>query len=378
MGDGKQTDIIVSGHLCLDLYPSIPTVPLSALASPGKLFEADPLEMSTGGAVSNTGLALHRLGVNVKLMANVGADLLGQVIVSFLENRDPALSEFLVTMPDQATSYSILLSPENVDRIILHCTGTNEEFGADDLDDEQIKQARIFHLGYPPLLPKLIANDGAELVEIYKRVKALNVVSSLDLAMPDPNRPAGKLDWRPILKNTLPYVDIFIPSIEEILFMLRRDEYEAWGGDVYPHLNREYLHALTSEILNFGVAVTGIKLGEMGMYTHTAGAERLAKLAGLDLDIDAWADVEYWHPAFKVDVVGTTGAGDSAYAGFLSAMLKGMTPQEATRFACAVGSSNVERADSTSGVRTWDETQARIDAGWAHNNVVLPGYETSS
>lgn len=64
-----MADVIVSGHMCLDLLPDMRDVPLDGMASPGRLFEIGALEMSTGGAVSNTGLALHKLGIDVGLMA---------------------------------------------------------------------------------------------------------------------------------------------------------------------------------------------------------------------------------------------------------------------------------------------------------------------
>ena len=39
-------------------------------------------------------------------------------------------------------------------------------------------------------------------------------------------REKGDANWPAILKATLPYVDIFMPSIEEILLMLHRQRYE--------------------------------------------------------------------------------------------------------------------------------------------------------
>lgn len=366
-------DIIASGHLCLDLYPGMDSVPLTALASPGKLFETGALSISTGGSVSNTGLALHRLGTNVRLLATVGGDLLGQVTLQFLQQRDPALTEMITVLPDQPGSYSVLLSPQNLDRIILHCTGPNDTFNADHVDAHLAAQAKIFHSGYPTLLPALIINEGASLSELYRKVKATGAVTSLDTALPDPNKLSGKVDWHTILSRTLPDVDIFVPSIEEIVFMLRRADYDAWQGEVLTHIDHAYLRGLAADLLAMGAVVTGFKLGAMGMYLRTAasGFERLARLP---LDPAAWSDVELWHPSFKVEVVGTTGAGDSAYAGLLAAMLHGLPPLDALQIACAVGSCNVEQADATSGVRTWDATTARIAAGWAVNTVMLPGF----
>ncbi|HLL78697.1 MAG TPA: hypothetical protein VKT25_04315 [Ktedonobacteraceae bacterium] len=44
---------------------------------PGQTIEAGPTVFSTGGSVSNTGLALHKLGVATRLMAKIGTDLFG-------------------------------------------------------------------------------------------------------------------------------------------------------------------------------------------------------------------------------------------------------------------------------------------------------------
>lgn len=375
MVDGDSIDIISSGHLCLDLYPAMESVPLESLSSPGKLFETGALEMSTGGSVSNTGLALHRLGANVRLLATVGDDLIGRVIVAFLKDRDPHLADYVTVQSGQPSSYSVLLSPQNVDRIILHCTGTNDTFGPQDIDYSLLESAKIFHLGYPTLLPGLIIDDGAPLCDLYRRAKATGIVTSLDLALPDPNKFAGQVNWPKILGCTLAHVDIFLPSIEEILFMLRRQDYDRWGGAVLPHLTRAYLSSLADDLLAMGPLVVGLKLGEYGIYLKTAPVLDAGRLSRLSLDLDTWAGVELWHPAFEVKVIGTTGAGDSAYAAFLVSLLHSLSPQQGLKMACAVGGFNVEKADATSGVKSWEETQARIAAGWPTSERVLSGFE---
>src|SRR3982751_6231858 len=85
-------DILVAGHLCLDLIPGMSQVSAEDMTTPGRLYTIDPIAVSTGGAVSNTGLALHRLGVNVQLLATVGEDLIGQMILMVLRLRDPKLA----------------------------------------------------------------------------------------------------------------------------------------------------------------------------------------------------------------------------------------------------------------------------------------------
>lgn len=367
-------DVIVCGHLCLDLIPGMKHLPGWALTAAGRLFESGPIGISTGGAVSNTGLALHRLGVDVRLMSIVGDDLLGQVIIHYLQARDPLLTEYIQPMPGQPSSATIVLQPENADRTFLHCAGTNAVFSAANVHFELAGRARIFHLGYPPLLPRLIEQDGEALQAIFANVRAAGAVTSLDMVMPDPQALSGQVNWPLILDRTLPYVDIFIPSIDEILFMLRRADWEAWKGDTLAHLNRSYLAELADELLGRGVAISGFKLGEMGMYVKTANGERLDRIKRVQLDSDAWGNIEQWQPAYQVRVAGTTGAGDSAYAGFLAALLRGCGPEAAVSWACAVGACNVEAVDSTSGIRTWDETAQRLAGGWPYRPERLSGF----
>ena len=109
-----------------------------------------------------------------------------------------------------------------------------------------------------------------------------------------------------------------------------------------------------------------IKLGERGLYLRCAGGPALSGMGrACPQDLSAWAERELWAPCFQVRVVGTTGAGDATIAGFLAALLRGLGPEEAATLAVAVGACNVEAADALSGLRSWEETLARVRSGWA-------------
>jgi sugar/nucleoside kinase (ribokinase family) len=171
-------------------------------------------------------------------------------------------------------------------------------------------------------------------------------------------------------------VDIFLPSIEEMLVYLRRSDYAAWGGRAFEHITREYLREFADVLIEMGSAIVGFKLGEMGLYLRTAGKDRLSQMRRLPLKLEEWADGEWYMPAFEVEVVGTTGAGDSAYAAFLMALLRGMSPSEALRWACAVGACNVEAMDATSGVRSFEATRQRLAHDWPTGSVRLRGADS--
>ena len=71
-------EVVVAGHVSLDVFPALRG---SVTLEPGRLVEVGPAAFSTGGAVANTGLALHRLGVPVRLVGRVGADLFGRAVL---------------------------------------------------------------------------------------------------------------------------------------------------------------------------------------------------------------------------------------------------------------------------------------------------------
>ena len=265
---------------------------------------------------------------------------------------------------ETSTSYTVVINPPGSDRCFLHHPGANDDFCADDVRDEDLRDARLFHFGYPPLMAGMFADNGAQLTEMFRRVKSLGLTTSLDMALPDPDSPAGRADWLTILKNTLPHVDIFLPSLDEILFMLRRN--------MKTPLSAQLLTEVSDELLAMGAKMIVLKLGDHGLYLRVASADVLQNLGrARPTDLTAWANYENWLPCFQVDVVGTTGAGDATIAGFLAALLRDLSPAEAMNAALAVGACNVEAPDALSGIRSWDDTLQRINAGWARrvNNV---------
>ena len=368
-----HVDVTVCGHLCLDLLPHMEQVPMQALATPGRLYEIESLDMATGGAVSNTGLALHRLGINVRLMSTVGDDEIGQLIVRTLQAQSAHLADQLAIVPDVPSSYTIVLSPARSDRLFLHCTGTNRTFRSSNFDFEVAARAKIFHLGYPPLLPLLSANDGDELVIVMQNMAERGVVTSMDMTVPDPKGANGLVNWERLLQRTLPYTDIFIPSIEEILFMLRRADFDLWGHQWSAHVDTAYLAGITQQLISMGVSIAGIKLGEYGLFLYTAPQLSTRIQEKLHLGAE-WQNQQLWHPAFDVKVAGTTGAGDSAIAGFIANLLQGASPYETVRFAAAVGAHNVEAQDAISGIPSMHAVQTRIDQKWSTRTERLRGF----
>ena len=377
----ETIDAVVAGHLCLDINPEFLTggKNVADVFRPGALMNVGPAVVATGGPVSNTGLPLIRLGLAVKLMGKCGDDAFGAMVLDTIRHAAPGAETGMAVVPGEKTSYTVVFSPPGLDRMFFHCTGSNDTFGADDVDLDVVARARLFHFGYPPLLARTYADGGAELIRIFRDARDAGATTSLDLVFTDPAGPAGKVDWAAILAKTLPHVDLFTPSIEELLFMVRREVFDdlaarAPDGDVLSLIDGDLLCELGAYALEAGAAVALIKCGYQGMYVRTAGRERLEAMGrGKPADPGAWADRELFTPAYVVDeVVSGAGAGDCAIAGFLTAFLRGESLDDAMRIGAAVGAQNVTALDTTSGVRTWPETLEQVRARPPRRDVSLP------
>lgn len=377
--------MVAAGHICLDILPQLTGLTRDQFGKmflPGRLIQVGPVIFSTGGAVSNTGLSLHKLGIPTRLMGKVGNDLLGQAVRQIVESHGSHLADGMVVDKAVNTSYTIIINALGMDRIFLHCPGANDTFNAADVRYDMVAETSLFHFGYPPLMKSMFEEDGAQLVEMFQRVKGLGVTTSLDMALPDPTSTAGRLNWVTILRAVMPYVDVFLPSIEESLYMLRHETYEqlsqtAGGTSIQARVTPSLLSNLSGELVEMGAKIVGFKLGDRGLYLRTADQQAIEALGtARPPDPAAWADRELWVPCFKVDVVGTTGSGDATIAGFLAALLRDMSPEETVTMAVAVGACNVEAADALSGVRPWEDTLCRVESGWARHALRLdaPGW----
>jgi sugar/nucleoside kinase (ribokinase family) len=379
-------EAVVAGHICLDIHPDLSgsgREPFEDIFLPGRLVAAGPVTCSTGGAVSNTGLALNRLGIAARLAGKIGDDLFGQAICQIVEARGSGLADGMIVDASASTSYSIIINYPGVDRIFLHYPGANDTFQAGDVPYALLEQTRLFHFGYPPIMRSTFIDGGAQLAEIFRRARDTGVTTSLDMAFPDPSSEAGRVDWRVILGGTLPQVDIFLPSVEEILFMLHSETYRelcrsAPRSDLLALVTPQLLSDLGRELIALGAKIVGLKLGDRGMYLRTGGLDAINSMGrARPADPDAWAGVELWAPCFKVAVAGTTGSGDATIAGFLAGLLRDLPVEQALTMAVAVGACNVEAADALSGICSWDETSRRVADGWERKQMVLaaPGWQ---
>ncbi len=376
----KELQAVVAGHICFDVIPAFKKsdkVKMEEIFVPGKLINMGGVKVSTGGPVSNTGIALSILGINTKLMGKIGNDYFGEGVLKLLKERNA--DGGMVAVDGEETSYTVVIVPPGFDRIFLHNPGANNTFGAEDINYDMVKQAKLFHFGYPPLMKRIFENDGEELVRIFRKAKELGVTTSLDMSLPDASSESGKVNWDQLLMRLLPYVDIYIPSVEETMFMIQREDFDelnknAKGHDMLESLDMNKLQGLGEKLVSYGAKIAVLKCGIKGYYIRTQ-SKRILEAMGRAKpgNMDNWGDRELQEESFHVpQVAAATGSGDSSIAGFLSAFLNGKSIEESIRIACAVGGQNVQVFDAISGIKTWEETLAMIP-GWDKNRLDIAG-----
>ena len=368
----QAAEVAVAGHICLDVIPSFhpKNRDLGDIFAPGKLIDVGPASIATGGSVSNTGIALHRLGIKTQLIGKIGSDQFGNIVLGLLNAQAPSLTKGMIIDSSESTSYTIVISPPDKDRMFFHCPGVNDTFCNADIKEEQIKGVRLFHFGYPPLMRKMFRHDARELEELFQRVRKKGVITSLDMAKPDPKSEAGNANWTRILERVLPYVDLFLPSLDEILFMIDRKAFNSlirqYGETSLPEkLDTKLLDKLSDILIGMGALAVAIKLGDQGLYLRTgAQVERLTNTAGSDPHATPWMNRQLLAPCFQTDVAGTTGAGDCTIAGFIAGLLSGADPAAVITNAVGVGACCTETSDATSGIPAWHTVLKRIGSGW--------------
>ncbi len=364
--------ILSAGHICLDITPTFTDErtfnKLGDILAPGKLINSiGAADIHTGGSVANTGLALKILGADVSLLCKVGDDAFGKLVMNIMDEYD---AHGVIVDKNSATSYSVVIAIPGLDRMFLHCPGANDTFVNSDISDEALKDAAMMHFGYPTLMKCMYENDGAELVKLFKRMKEHSIATSMDMSAIEPNSPAGKANWEKILTDVLPYTDFFLPSAEELCFMLNRKRYDElcqMDGDMAANMDIEKdIVPMAEKLISLGCKVVLIKCGTKGMYLATADKDALLGVgANLGLDASLWANKGKLQHCFRAEkVVSATGAGDTSIAAFLAAVLNGEEPYDCLALAAAEGACAVTSYDALSGLKPLDELKKKISSGW--------------
>ena len=348
--------IIVAGSVVLDIIMTIdPAVKrgIETLFMQGKTTNIDGVAMYLGGVIGNTGLALHKMGLPVCLICKVGNDRIGKIVLEIIN--EFGTDNKLTIVDDCTSSAAVAITPPGMDKMSFFHIGAAQTFDVDDAPADELAAADLFHFGYPPAMKKLYANNGEGLEKLFAKAQKAGATTSVDMTMIDLKSEAGKQDWNTILNRMLLHTDIYLPSIEETLFLMDRKRYlelasRAGSKNLIDELDIQEITSLADQLLSMGPAIIMIKMGKKGLYLRTADENRL-KSAGRAApeNLTVWAGRELWCEAVDTNpIISSTGAGDTAIAGFLAAYLNGAGPVEALEMASVAASICISSPDTVS------------------------------
>ena len=149
----------------------------------GKTIYIDDISLILGGCVSNTGVAMHRLGAPVTLCSKIGDDPLGDVVRRMLEKT--GTKYVLARSTGKNSSATIVVTPEGKDRTFWHRRGASQEYCFGDLPQECLKDSALFHFGYPTGMECMYSDGGDTLQALFQGVKEMGLTTSLDLTRSD-------------------------------------------------------------------------------------------------------------------------------------------------------------------------------------------------
>jgi sugar/nucleoside kinase (ribokinase family) len=327
---GPVRPVVVAGHICLDLTPALDLPPA---VEPGRLLAVGPLALSPGGCVSNTGLGLAALGVPTQLVADVGTDELGRVLIKLLAN-SAADTAGIARLEGRVTSYSVVVDFPGRDRTFWHHVGANSAFDGAGVIDRlktatRAKREPILHLGYVTHLPALYAGGGAALVRLLEAARSAGALVSLDMAEITPGTEARSVDWEGLLARTLPSVDVVKASTDDLAAMMpgRAGPGAAEWADL---------------LVKLGAAVALVTAGADGLDLRTGSDARIGRAAGaLRTAPEEWLNRQFHVLPLTTEVVATTGAGDAAAGGFLAGLAEGLGPAESALLSAAAAAARI-------------------------------------
>ena len=304
----KNKPIICLGILVADIVGR----PLRVVPEPGRLVLVDEMSLHTGGCAINTATALARLGLPVEVIGKIGADPFGDFLLKALAERGIETRGITRDQLVGTSATMVMVAPDG-ERRFVHYIGANAHLKIDDIDLSMVEAGSILHIAGSLVMPGI---DGQPTAELLRHARATGVTTFLDTVWDDTGR------WMDILAPCLPHVDYFVPSLPEG---------QALTGLEDP---TEIAHAL----LERGVKTVGLKMGVEGCLVMSGDGQAIRL------------------PAFQVDVVDATGAGDAFAAGFIAGVWQGWPIEETARFATAVGALCVTGLGASGGLRSLSET----------------------
>jgi ribokinase len=287
-----QKPVVVVGSINTDLVAVTRRIPIV-----GETVIATDFQTHPGGKGANQAVAVARLGYPVQLIGRLGNDAFGTELRTYLQSAGVGITG--VATSDGVSGVAMVVVSERGDNSIVVAPGANSKVTPEDLD-ANISLLRGAGMVLAQL--EIPVETVAYLAQICARE---NVPLILDPA-PASELPTG------IFKN----IAWFTPNQTEAAFYL---------GNKHAESARPTSAETAQMFLSNGCRGVVLKMGAHG--TYLASQDGIASLV----------------PAFSVNAIDTTAAGDAFNAGFATGLMLGKSPLDSAAFAAAVAAISVTR-----------------------------------
>lgn len=289
-------DVVGLGCACLDFLGIVPHLP----DQDEQVWMSDSTQQG-GGMVSTALVTLSRLGASTAFVGKIGDDTAGRVVKEEFDLYGVD-SEHLI-MDSVATSpVSMILVDESTGQRTIMAGGSAVAMSPSEVPAEMVASAKYLHLDNTNRQAALAAARLA-------RDSGVPVVLDADTMSPPDE-----------LEDLLRLTDYLIAS-------------EVFADELTGLADPS---AAAQALSGYGSTVTVVTLGEAGSLTRTGGRS-------------------FHMPAFPVDVVDTTGAGDVYHGAFIFGLLREWKLEKTTEFASAVAAMSCTRLGGRQGIPTLDE-----------------------
>lgn len=299
-----KNKVVVVGSYNTDLRIKTGRIP-----RPGETIIGGIFSEGGGGKGANQAVAAVRAGANVSFIARVGNDVLGKEGVQRLT--DERIDTRNVCYDSEVpTGVAFIVVDERGENSIVVASGANANLHSADIEmaESEIVSAAV-----------LLVQLESPLDAVHMAIKKAHASGALVVMNP---APAQTLE-----QNLLRQIDIITPNkveAEMITGIKVNDE--------------ESFRLVTKKFFEYGVSTVLLTLGSKGIFVGTK-------------------ELMEWIPAFKVNPIDSTGAGD-VFSGSLAAFLsEGMPVIEAAKLANASASISVTKM----GAQASAPTRAEIE-----------------
>lgn len=300
-------DVSVCGTYILDILG----VPVTEIPPGGGRLLIEEIRLAVAGTAGGTVVPCARLGLKALAVGAVGSDEKADWMLNALEREGIDIS-LMERMADSPTSATILPIRPDGSRPVMHARGASARWRIAPETQKAACRSRILHLGG---VGSLLAMDGAPSVALLRDAKAAGCTTTLDLIQ-------ARRETLALVEPLLPYVDFFMPSIDETNAMVGTDDPAACARF----------------FIDKGAGACAISLGADGSFVMTRDGR------------------QFTVPAFEVAVRDTSGCGDSYTGGFIAGLARDWDLLDCARLATATAAIVATGLGSGANLVSFEET----------------------